>query len=124
MGICDNYEAAREIYAAVGVDTDAAIEIMDKVPVSVNCWQIDDLTGFEGRSEGLTGGIAVTGTAPGRPKNQGESEGSRSIPEMAVKTGIPSRSERRRNPSTPPARRIPFPAIRTGRFAVFSFSRI
>lgn len=72
MGICDNYEAAREIYAAVGVDTDAAIEMMDKVPVSVNCWQIDDLSGFEAPERGLSGGIAAFGDAPGKPTTKEE----------------------------------------------------
>ena len=70
--IYHNYEVARECYAAFGVDTDEALKRLQEIPVSVHCWQIDDLTGFEGRSEGLTGGIAVTGNAPGRPKNREE----------------------------------------------------
>ena len=39
-----NYEAAREKYAALGVDTDKAIETLKKVPVSLHCWQLDDVT--------------------------------------------------------------------------------
>ena len=41
-----NYEIAKELYNRVGVDTDAALEKLMNTPVSVHCWQIDDLTGF------------------------------------------------------------------------------
>lgn len=41
-----NYEAAREKYAALGVDTDKAIETLKKVPVSLHCWQLDDVIGL------------------------------------------------------------------------------
>ena len=51
-----NYEAAREKYAALGVDTDKAIETLKKVPVSLHCWQLDDVIGFD-NDGGLTGGI-------------------------------------------------------------------
>ena len=55
-----NYEAAREKYAALGVDTDKAIETLKKVPVSLHCWQLDDVIGFD-NDGGLTGGIQTTG---------------------------------------------------------------
>ena len=41
------YEAAKAKYAALGVDTDQAIEILKKVPVSLHCWQLDDVIGFD-----------------------------------------------------------------------------
>ena len=65
--MANQYEAAREIYAAWGVDTEEALRKMDTIPVSINCWQLDDLTGFEDFDAALTGGIAATGNAPGKP---------------------------------------------------------
>ena len=64
-----HYEAAREIYADWGVDTEAALRRMDEIPVSINCWQLDDLTGLENFDAKLTGGIAATGNAPGKPRS-------------------------------------------------------
>ena len=55
-----HYETAREIYAAWGVDTEEVLRRMDEIPVSINCWQLDDLTGFEDFDAALTGGIAAT----------------------------------------------------------------
>ena len=49
-----NYETAKQTYAALGVDTDAAIAALKTVPVSVHCWQGDDVLGFEG-AESLSG---------------------------------------------------------------------
>ncbi len=59
------YEAAKKKYEAFGVDTDAAIEKLKKVPVSLHCWQLDDVIGFD-NDGGLTGGIQTTGDYPGR----------------------------------------------------------
>ena len=42
-----NYEIAKERYAALGVDTDKAIELLEKTPISLHCWQADDVVGFE-----------------------------------------------------------------------------
>lgn len=67
-----NYEIAKEIYAEHGVDTDKAIEIAKSTPISINCWQLDDLTGFENPDMKLSGGIEATGNAPGKPKNKEE----------------------------------------------------
>ena len=64
--MANQYEAARDIYAAWGVDTEEALRKMDTIPVSINCWQLDDLTGFEDFDAALTGGIAATGNAPCR----------------------------------------------------------
>ena len=66
--ILQSYEYARERYAALGVDTDKAIEILEKTPISLHCWQTDDVIGFESAA-GLSGGIQTTGNYPGRARN-------------------------------------------------------
>lgn len=58
------YQIAKERYAAVGVDTDAAIEQLRRVCISMHCWQGDDVHGFE-NAGALTGGIQTTGNYPG-----------------------------------------------------------
>ena len=63
-----NYLVAKERYAALGVDTDKALETLDKTPVSLHCWQADDVVGFE-RNEAASGGIQTTGNYPGRARN-------------------------------------------------------
>ena len=63
-----NYFAAKERYAALGVDTDKALETLDKTPISLHCWQTDDVVGFE-RNEAASGGIQTTGNYPGRARN-------------------------------------------------------
>lgn len=67
-----NYLAARDAYAALGVNTDKAIEKLAKIPISLNCWQGDDVNGFENTGTGLTGGIQATGNYPGRARNAEE----------------------------------------------------
>jgi L-rhamnose isomerase len=62
------YAVAKERYAAIGVDTDKAIETLKKTPISLHCWQADDVVGFE-RNEALSGGIQTTGNYPGRARN-------------------------------------------------------
>jgi len=62
------YALAKERYAAIGVDTDKAIEQLERIPVSLHCWQADDVVGFE-RNEALSGGIQTTGNYPGRARN-------------------------------------------------------
>lgn len=59
------YEEAKKIYAAMGVDTDKAIEALKNVTVSVHCWQGDDVVGFDSGEE-LSGGIQTTGNYPGK----------------------------------------------------------
>lgn len=66
------YDAAKEIYAAYGVDTDKAMELVASVPVSMHCWQGDDVGGFENPDGDLTGGIQVTGNYPGKARNLSE----------------------------------------------------
>ena len=63
------YELAKEAYAACGVDTDEALRQMDEIPVSLHCWQFDDVLGFENSGLTLSGGIQTTGNYPGRARN-------------------------------------------------------
>jgi L-rhamnose isomerase len=66
------YELARQRYAEMGVDTDKVIERLGRIPISLHCWQGDDVGGFE-TSEGLTGGgIMATGNYPGRARTADE----------------------------------------------------
>ena len=62
------YEIAKERYAAIGVDTDKAVEQLEKQQISLHCWQTDDVIGFESK-DGLSGGIQTTGNYPGRARN-------------------------------------------------------
>ncbi len=66
--ILQSYEIARERYAALGVDTDKAVQELEKQQISLHCWQTDDVVGFE-RNEALSGGIQTTGNYPGRARN-------------------------------------------------------
>ena len=65
------YESAKEIYAKYGVDTDAAIAACKEIPVSLHCWQGDDVIGFD-HDGGLTGGIQTTGNYPGKARTPQE----------------------------------------------------
>lgn len=65
------YEEAKKMYAAYGIDTEAAIGRLGKIPVSVHCWQGDDVLGFEGGGS-LDGGIQTTGNYPGRARTPEE----------------------------------------------------
>src|SRR3569833_1542440 len=66
------YALARERYAEHGVDTDQTLERLDTVPISIQCWQGDDVLGFESPNASLTGGIQTTGNYPARARNAGE----------------------------------------------------
>lgn len=63
----ERFEYAKEKYAALGVDVEAAIERLKNIPVSVHCWQGDDVTGFDYKGP-LTGGIQTTGNYMGKAK--------------------------------------------------------
>ena len=63
-----SYQEAKQKYAAIGVDTDAAIARLKTVPISLHCWQGDDVTGLESLGGALDGGIQVTGNYPGRAR--------------------------------------------------------
>jgi len=66
------FEAARQRYAELGVDTERAIERLSKIAISLHCWQGDDVRGFES-GEGLSGGgIMATGAYPGRARTADE----------------------------------------------------
>lgn len=67
----ERYQAAKEAYAAIGVDTDKAIETLKSVPVSMHCWQGDDVIGFD-HDGPLTGGIQTTGNYPGKARTPEE----------------------------------------------------
>lgn len=71
MTIKERYEAAKEAYAALGIDTDAALKTLAGIPISMHCWQGDDVQGFEGAGA-LTGGIQTTGNYPGKARNPQE----------------------------------------------------
>ena len=64
--IARNYEIAKELYGEMCVDTGAVLKKLAQVPISVHCWQIDDLQGWEFPAAAMTGGIAATGDAPGK----------------------------------------------------------
>lgn len=66
------YEEAKKIYAELGIDTEAVIEKLSEIPISIHCWQGDDVTGFENGGGSLDGGIAVTGNYPGKARNPKE----------------------------------------------------
>jgi len=68
-----SYSEAKKKYSAIGVDTDAAISKLKAVPVSLHCWQGDDVRGFDtDPSKPLTGGIQTTGNYPGRARTPDE----------------------------------------------------
>ena len=66
------YTAARERYAAFGVDTEKALARLADIAISLHCWQGDDVLGFEDPDRGLSGGIMATGTYPGRARTAAE----------------------------------------------------
>ena len=69
-----SYSSAKERFAKLGVDTDAAIAKLKEVPVSLHCWQGDDVLGFDAKdgSKGLSGGIQTTGNYMGRARTPEE----------------------------------------------------
>lgn len=62
------YELAKETYRKWGVDVEEAIKKVQEVPISLHCWQGDDVTGFENPDGQLTGGIQATGNYPGKAR--------------------------------------------------------
>ncbi|MGO9108189.1 MAG: L-rhamnose isomerase [Thermoguttaceae bacterium] len=66
------YKGAQERYAALGVDTEAALKRLAMVPISLHCWQGDDVGGFEKVGQELGGGLAVTGNYPGKARTPEE----------------------------------------------------
>ncbi|MBS4203375.1 L-rhamnose isomerase [Lederbergia citrea] len=66
MSLKESYEIAKTAYEKWGVNVDDALEILKKVPISIHCWQGDDISGFEIDQHELSGGIDVTGNYPGK----------------------------------------------------------
>ncbi|HBJ96815.1 MAG TPA: L-rhamnose isomerase, partial [Lentisphaeria bacterium] len=67
-----NYQFAKDYYASLGVDTDAALKQLAEIPISLHCWQGDDVGGFEPNAGGASGGILSTGNYPGRARTPQE----------------------------------------------------
>jgi L-rhamnose isomerase len=66
------YAVAKERYAALGVDTEAALDTLSGISISLHCWQGDDVAGFESPDAELGGGLAATGNYPGKARNADE----------------------------------------------------
>ncbi|MBK1828627.1 L-rhamnose isomerase [Haloferula rosea] len=66
------YDSAREQYAALGVDTESALSRLKNIPISIHCWQGDDVGGFEDPDGQLGSGLAVTGNYPGKARTPDE----------------------------------------------------
>lgn len=68
--ITQAYQIAKDAYAALGVDVDAALKKLESIPISLHCWQGDDVGGFEKAGSQLEGGgIQATGNYPGKARN-------------------------------------------------------
>ena len=67
----NRFESAKAIYAAAGVYAEKALQTLAEIPVSVHCWQGDDVIGFDG-ADSLSGGIQTTGNYPGRARTPEE----------------------------------------------------
>lgn len=68
----ESYELAKKRYAEIGIDTDAVIAKLKNIPISMHCWQGDDVGGFENPEGQLTGGIQATGNYPGKARTADE----------------------------------------------------
>ena len=66
-----SYANAKELYKKIGVDTEKALERLEKIKISLHCWQGDDVSGFLNNMD-LTGGIQVTGNYPGKARTVAE----------------------------------------------------
>src|SRR6476659_802721 len=63
---------ARERYAALGVNVETALKTLAKIPISLHCWQGDDVCGFENSGGALGGGLVATGNYPGKARTPDE----------------------------------------------------
>lgn len=66
------YDLAKQAFADWGVDTEVALSALEKIAISVHCWQGDDVGGFEKKTGSSGGGIQATGNHPGRARNPAE----------------------------------------------------
>ena len=64
--IQEAYKIAQDRYAELGINTDSVLKALDEIPISIQCWQGDDVLGFESKDASLSGGIQTTGNYPGR----------------------------------------------------------
>ena len=67
-----SYASAQERFADIGVDSERVLERLAQIPISIHCWQGDDVGGFEGNESALGGGLAVTGNYPGKARTHQE----------------------------------------------------
>ncbi|GMQ62111.1 L-rhamnose isomerase [Vallitalea maricola] len=72
MNIKERYLEAKKDYEKFGINVDKVLEDLEKVKISIHCWQGDDVTGFEVSQSELSGGIAATGNYPGKARNAEE----------------------------------------------------
>jgi len=70
--ISQAFDYAKARYADLGIDVDKAVEQLDKLSISLHCWQADDVSGFENGDGELTGGIQATGNYPGKARSMAE----------------------------------------------------
>ena len=70
-----SFRLARQRYATLGVDVDRALQALAKIPVSLHCWQGDDVAGFETGGNALGGGLVATGNYPGKARTPDELRG-------------------------------------------------
>src|SRR5262245_31221337 len=70
--VAQTYQLAKDAYAELGVEVGAALTAIAAVPISLHCWQGDDVVGFENAGVGLGGGLAATGNYPGRARTAEE----------------------------------------------------
>lgn len=66
MSIKENYEQAKQVYEKWGINVEEVLDKLKQIPISVHCWQGDDIGGFETNQRELSGGIDVTGNYPGK----------------------------------------------------------
>src|SRR4051812_27781176 len=67
-----SFALAKEHYAELGVGVDQALRQLSRIPISLHCWQGDDVGGFESSATDLGGGLAVTGNYPGKARTPDE----------------------------------------------------
>lgn len=72
MSTFENYQLAKAQYEKLGIDVEEALNHLKQVPISIHCWQGDDISGFEINQQELSGGIDVTGNYPGKARTPEE----------------------------------------------------
>lgn len=72
MKVQQSFEQAKELYAKHGIDVEQVLSRLEKIKISMHCWQGDDVRGFLNRDQDLTGGISVTGNYPGAARSPAE----------------------------------------------------